>query len=73
MTLPRQEVEFTLEMAKQNCSVMMPAHVALALCERWLAVEDAPVMDIYEMSDGRIVSDAPGRLSGKLVRLVVEE
>lgn len=31
MTLPRIEVEFTLEMAKQNCSVVMPAQVAKAL------------------------------------------
>lgn len=40
MTL-RTEIQFTLAMAKKGHRVEMPAETALALCERWLAVEDA--------------------------------
>ena len=34
------------------------------------AVEAAPVGDVYEMHDGRIVADAPGAMSGQRVALV---
>lgn len=38
MTL-REEIQFTLAMAKEGKRVEMPTETVIALCERWLAVE----------------------------------
>ena len=77
---PRVEIEATLSMALHGSRCELPAEVAAELCRTWLAVQDAPVVDVvrcdlWDEDDDRMIAEAdiPANLIGRRVRLVVED